>query len=106
MYSATSIINALRLNTDLTVEGIEDTGCPLPKTKELCSKDEDNCEKGNNQDCKQPIIVYKQYKKLTVLTFMYKVSKSNRNGFIRKDDSTLKLLINRNDIDKSLLKEP
>jgi hypothetical protein len=101
MYSVASVINALKSNETLTVEDAEAIGCPSPK--EDCRKNPDNCEKGNNQNCKQPITIYTQYKKLLILHFRYKISENNRNGFIRKDDSSLSRLIKHKYIDIHLL---
>jgi hypothetical protein len=94
MYSVASVINALKSNETLTLEDAEDIGCPSPK--EDCPKNPDNCEKGNNQNCKQPITIYTHYQKLVILIFRYKISENNRDGFIRKDDSSLGRLIKHN----------
>jgi len=102
MYSAESIIAALKTNKDLSFEGIDTLGCP--SSHEGCNGVPDNCELCINQKCKQPISVYKKLQKLIVLNIIFMISTQNHGGFIRKDDSMLKHLIDRKLIDKSLLK--
>jgi hypothetical protein len=102
MYSVESVINALKSNTALTVEDADNRGCPLSESD--CPENLDNCEKGNNQNCKQPITIYTNYQKLGILVFRYKISKNNRDGFIRKDDSSLERLIRHKYINMQLLK--
>jgi len=104
MYSAESIIAALKANEDLKCEGIDTLGCPSPIPHEGCKKDPDNCDTCKNQRCKQPVSIHRDYKKLTVLIFRFMVSANNHSGFIRKDDSALTRLIQHNFIDKSKLK--
>jgi hypothetical protein len=67
MYSVTSILNALESNKDLTVENAENIGCPLPKEDSL--RDPDNCEKGNNQNCKQPVACIYAIQKINYFIF-------------------------------------
>jgi hypothetical protein len=103
MYSATSIIAALKLNQKLASEGIETVACPSPALPE-CGANPSVCEKGKNQMCKQPVTIFHEYKKLTVLTFRFMAAPNNPSGFIRKDDSSLTRLISHKFIDKTVLK--
>jgi hypothetical protein len=104
MYSAESIVNALKANNELNCEGIDMLGCPSPIPHFGCEGVPDNCDLCKNQKCKQRISVHKNFQKLVVLNFMFMISPQNHGGFVRKDDSTLKRLINHELIDISLLK--
>jgi hypothetical protein len=103
MFSAESIVNALKANNELSCEGINVLGCPSPIPHDGCMVP-DNCNLCKNQDCKQRVSVHKNLQKLVVLNFRYMISLQNHGGFIRKDDSTLKRLIDHNLIDVTLLK--
>jgi len=103
MYSAESIISALKSNCELSCEGIDDIYCPSLHTD--CKGNPDNCDLCINQRCKQPLSVHQNYQKLIVLNFRFMVSRQNHGGFIRKDDSALQRLIDHKYIDKTLLKQ-
>jgi len=104
MFSAESIIAALKANTELSCEGIDALGCPSPIPYAGCNGLPDNCDLCRNQECKQRVSVHKNFQKLVVLTFRYMISLQNHGGFIRKDDSTLRRLIAHKLIDVALLK--
>ena len=102
MYSAESIIAALKSNSELSCEGIDAIFCPSSHIG--CKGNPDNCDLCTNQRCKQPVSVHRDYQKLIVLHFRFMVSRQNHGGFIRKDDSALRRLIDHNIIDKAVLK--
>ena len=102
MYSAESIIAALKSNSELSCEGIDAICCPSSHIG--CGGDPDNCDLCANQRCKKPVSVHQDYKKLIVLCFRFMVSRQNHGGFIRKDDSALRRLIDHSIIDKAMLK--
>jgi len=102
MYSAESIIAALKSNSELRCEGIDVICCP--SSHDGCEGDPNNCDLCINQKCKQPVSVHQQYQKLIVLYFRFMVSLQNHGGFIRKDDSALRRLIDHKIIDKTMLK--
>jgi hypothetical protein len=104
MYSVESIIAALKANEELSCEGIDSVGCPSPIPHDGCKSVPENCDLCLNKKCKQRVSVHKKFQKLVVLNFIYMISPQNHGGFIRKDDSTLKRLIDHNLIDKTLLK--
>jgi len=104
MYSAESIVAALKANNELNCEGINALGCPSPTPHYGCKGVPNDCDLCKNQKCKQRVSVHKNFKKLVILNFMYMISTQNHDGFIRKDDSTLKRLIDHKLIDISLLK--
>jgi len=104
MYSAESVISALKANGELICEGIDKIGCPLPSRREECKGVPDNCNTGKEQNCKQPVSIYHEYKKLSVIIFRFMVSERNHGGFIRMDDSALKRLIQHKLINKNMLR--
>ena len=102
MYSADSIVNALKANEELMCEGIDKLGCP--SSHNGCNGKPEECEICINQSCKQQVSIHTNYQKLAVLFFKFMVSLNNHGGFIRKDDSALKSLISRKFIDKEMLR--
>jgi len=104
MFSAESIIAALKANAELSCEGVDTLGCPSPIPHNGCNGAPDSCDLCRNQGCKQRVSVHKNLQKLVVLNFRYMISLQNHGGFIRKDDSTLRRLIAHNLIDVTLLK--
>jgi hypothetical protein len=104
MYSAKSIANALKANNKLLFEGIDELGCPSPVPHENCLGVPKKCNSCLRQLCKQRVTIYDSYRKLAILNFKFMVSLQNQDGFIRKDDSTLLLLIKREDLDETLLR--
>jgi len=101
MYTAESVLKALEFNNDLSCEGAESVKCP--SSHEGCKKDINNCEICINQKCKQSVSVHRNYQKLVILIFRFAISRINRGGFINKDDSSLKRLLDRDLIDKNKL---
>jgi len=107
-YSASSVITALQANDTLVCEGISELGCPSPapfsSTHEgNCIGDPSICTECKNQSCNQWIIVRSdKYVKLSLLFFCFLFT-SPHEGRIRKDDSLLLRLIQKNLIDKNKL---
>jgi hypothetical protein len=113
MYSVASVFSALDSTNDIILTNEDEdvvlqdaTGFRCPLSKDRCPHYEnpDDCEKGNDQSCKQPMSIFYKQKKLRILFFRFKISCANRNGFIPKDDSALNTVINFFHIDRSLLK--
>jgi hypothetical protein len=102
MYTAESIIRELKAKDGLAYEGIDNIRCPNNDPAVLCKAIPD-CEEGKEQDCKQHIKIFRDYKLLLVLTVRFKISPSRDEGFIRKGDSDLKKLFVRDYLDKTLL---
>jgi len=102
MYSAESVIAALKSNDKLACEGIDNVYCPLSHPD--CPGDPDNCGLCLNQKCEQTISVHRDYTMLVRLHFYFMVSKENHGGFIHKGDSELLRLIKHKYIDIADLK--
>jgi hypothetical protein len=104
MYTAESIVAALKSNGLLNCEGIDLLGCPSSVNLHGCKGEPEKCSLCINQSCKQPISIHSNFKKLIVLNFRFFISPENHGGFIRKDDSALNKLISYKHIDVGLLK--
>jgi hypothetical protein len=104
MYSAESVVAALKANKELSCEGIDGIGCPSPIPHVGCEGIPEKCDLCMNKKCKQQISVHRKFQKLAVLNLMYMIAPQNHDGFISKDDSTLKQLIKYKFIDVTLLK--
>ena len=104
MYSAKSIVNALKASEELSCEDIDKLGCPSPVPHEGCLGNPKKCNLCINQSCKQRVPVFRKHQKMIVLDFRFMVSLQNPDGFIRSDDSALNTLLSRKWINKSLLK--
>jgi len=107
-YSATSVIAELQANSTLICEGIGDLGCPSPaplsSTHEgNCIGDPSTCIECNNQSCNQWITIRSdKYVKLSLLFFCF-LFKGPYEGRIRRDDSLLLRLIQKDLINKNNL---
>jgi len=102
MFLASSIVESLRVNTSLSINGLEMVICPI----ESCITDPKNCSKGHKETCEKSInIVYEHdgHNKVAILIFHYQLRGSNDEGYIRKEDLALNLLIDRGIVDRALL---
>jgi len=103
MYSLESVISELKKNTGLSFDESK-IGCPSPIPHQGCEGKPERCELCITQKCKQPLSIHFNYKRYAVLNFKFMVSPTNYGGFIRKDDATLKHLIEHKLIDETKLK--
>jgi hypothetical protein len=103
MYSAVSIIESLKSSALLECEGLDCIQCPNTLPEIDCTGGAE-CEKGREQNCKQRIKIFRDYKLLLILTIRFKVSPERSEGFVRKNDSDIEKLFVRNFIDKKTLK--
>jgi hypothetical protein len=104
LYSATSVISALKKRTELSCEGIDNVKCPSPETHQDCKGQPNDCILCINQKCKQFISIHRDFKKLRILFFRFMVSRDNHDGFIPKDDSALMQLIRLQLLDETSLR--
>jgi hypothetical protein len=103
MYSASSVISALKSNEDLIIDGDDKVGCP--KKHEGFTGDPNKCNLCINHNCKQKISIHQNYQRLVILSFRFVFSLQNLDGFIPKDDSALQTLVKRKFLDLNQLKE-
>jgi len=101
MYSAESVVAALKANDELNCEGIDTIYCP--SSHEGCPGNPDGCALCLTQKCKQAVSVHRDYKRLVKLHFYFMISKQNHGGFIRKGDSELQKLIDRKYVNETTL---
>ena len=103
MFLASSIVESLKKSKTLSINGLDLVTCPV----ESCIIKPEECSKGHKESCEKKIdIVYEHdgLKKLVVLIFHYQLKGSGTEGFIRKQDLSLNVLIDRKIIEKASLK--
>ena len=99
---ASSVISSLKENTALAVYGLDLVACPV----QSCITKPEECSKGHKESCEKKVeIVYEHdgHNKLVVLIFYYQLKGYGREGFIRKEDLALKILLKRGIISKETL---
>ena len=99
---ASSIAKSLKEKNDIDVFSLDLVACPIVS----CITKPENCSKGKNQTCVKKIdVVYEHnsHKKLVVLILRYQLNGSSAEGFIKKDDLSLNILIKRGIINKATL---
>jgi hypothetical protein len=95
VYLASSVVTALKENRTLSISGLEMITCPVKS----CVVIPERCTKGQTQLCKKKIdVVYEHegHNKVAVLVFYYQHRTIAREGFIKKNDLALGILLKRN----------
>jgi len=106
MYTAVSVVAALKENNALSCEGIDNVACPsVPSEthRTHCLGNFQICDLCKNQKCEQRIKIHQNLKLLRILVLRFVLSPHNPIGFIHKTDSVLLQLIRHNLIDKNKL---
>lgn len=102
-YKAASVIAAIRQCGQLTVAaGTHTPACPKKGNNTRCHSDFPDCE-GRTQKCPQKLQLANTRGDPIFLYFDYYLSKNDRDGRIKKKNTTLLMLINRYQIDEKLL---
>jgi hypothetical protein len=104
VFLASSIVNSLKNNKGIIVYGLDLIICPVKS----CIAEPSECSKGQNESCVKKVdIVYEHdgHNKVTILLFHYQLKGYNREGYIKADDLSLKILIDRGIINKKDLIE-
>jgi len=102
VYIASSVVKSLRETKGLSITGLDYVVCPV----ESCITVPEVCGKGHNQACEKRIdIVYEHdgHNKLVALVFHYQLKNSPKEGFIKKTDAALKILLKRKIINHEAL---
>jgi hypothetical protein len=103
-YTASSVIAALKASTKCTCEELDNVKCP----KNGCTPPE-KCALAKKQKCVQSVTIFDKNKNPSILQFRFpdKVppSAANNDGFINKDNASLKRLIYKNIINIDSLQE-
>ena len=100
-YTASSVIAALKKNTNCTCEGLENVKCP----KDECKILPEECPLAKKHECFQTVKVIDKENRVTLLRFTFPVSSANNDGYISQKNSTLQWLLKKYLIDGSSLKE-
>jgi hypothetical protein len=102
MYLASSVVRSLNNNKFLSITGLGMVTCPVVS----CVARPEECSKGQKQLCTKKIdIVYEHdgHNKVVFLVFYYQLKGHIKEGFIRKDDLALNILLKREIIKKKAL---
>ena len=98
-YTASSVIAALKKNNDVSYNELESIKCPMDN----CNIKPEICAHGHQRKCHQRVKIIYKGKTVIIICFTYTILNKNHDGLINKNDSALRLLINRNILDESLL---
>jgi hypothetical protein len=102
-YKAASVITAIEECGQLTVAAnAYIPACPKPGNNIHCLNDFPDCE-GKNQKCPQRLQLVNENGDPVFLYFDYYVSKDERDGRIKKKNTTLLRLISKYRIDEKLM---
>jgi len=104
VFLASSVVESLKKNKNLTTYGLDLVVCPVKS----CNVNPDNCDKGRNESCVKKVdIVYEHngHNKLIVLLFRYQLKGYDKEGFIKIEDLALNVLLERGIILKEDLKK-
>jgi len=102
-YKAASVIAAILRCDRLTVdEGTHKPGCPKAGNNIHCLTDFPVCE-GKTKKCQQRLTVINNSGNPSILYFDYYLSQDDRDGRIKKLNSTLRLLVQKYDIDEGMM---
>lgn len=94
-YKATSVITAIKQCSRLTVAANTTVpACPKSGNNIHCLTDFPDCE-GKNQKCPQKLQLINEKGDPVFLYFDYYLSKDDRDGKIKKRNTTLLMLINK-----------
>ena len=94
MYSASSVVKTLKKNNAINTFYLDSVACPV----ESCITKPEQCSKGKIQSCTKKVDViydHDNHNKVVVLIFRYQLNGFGTEGFIRKDDFSLKVLLKR-----------
>lgn len=102
-YKASSVITAIQHCDRLSaMAGTFIPSCPKAGNNIHCHNDFPDCE-GKVQKCSQSLRMTNARGDPSILYFDYYLSEENRDGRIKKQNSTLRMLIGKYDIDESLM---
>lgn len=101
-YRASSVIAELKNNKDIEfLTSIPK--CPKESSISCGFHDDKSCHVGLNQNCIQELKICVE-KKLNFVNFNYLISGDDKDGFIDEKNLSLRLIIQKNLIDKEKLK--
>jgi len=95
VYRASTVVEALRNNETLSVTGLDTVICPA----DYCGVVPERCDMGLKQSCKKQVAVgyeHDGHNKEVRLVFYFQHKEITREGFIKKNDLALGILLKRN----------
>jgi hypothetical protein len=102
-YKAVSVITAIKQCEQLTVVAKTAVpACPKSGNNIHCQTDFPDCE-GKNQKCPQKLQLINEKGDPVFLYFDYYLSKAERDGRIKKKNTTLLMLVNKYRINEELM---
>jgi len=102
-YKASSVVKAVLKNQKLKLDDGEiEPSCPKNGNKAYCLENFPECD-GKIKECHQHLRVVNERGDPSILYFDYYISKDERDGLIKKLNSTLILLIKKYEIDEGLM---
>jgi hypothetical protein len=102
-YKAASVITAIKQCGQLTVVAkTAAPACPKPGNNIHCQNDFPDCE-GKNQKCPQKLQLINEKGDPVFLYFDYYLSEADRDGRIKKKNTTLLMVINKYRINEGLM---
>jgi hypothetical protein len=100
-YKASSVVAAIEQCGGLSVTR-EVPSCPKKGNNIHCHQDFPDCE-GKMKNCEQSLNFNNQNGNPIILYFTYFLDKNDRDGRIKKKNSTLLMIINKYHIDENLM---
>jgi len=102
-YKASSVITAVLQSQKLKLdEGEREPNCPKHGNNSYCLENFPECD-GKTKKCNQRFRVVNERGDPSTLYFDYYISADERDGLIKKQNSTLLLLIKKYKIDEGLM---
>ena len=102
-YKAASVISAILRCDRLTVdEGTNIPSCPKKGNNIHCLSDFPLCE-GKTKRCQQSLRIINESGNPSILYFDYYLSQDERDGRIKIQNSLLRLLVQKYDIDEAMM---
>jgi len=102
-YKASSVVTAVLQSQKLKLDkGEREPSCPRHGNKSYCLENFPECD-GKIKECHQRLRVVNERGDPSTLYFDYYISAEERDGLIKKQNSTLQLLIKKYEIDTGLL---
>ena len=102
-YKASSVITAIQQCKQLNIQtGSNTPSCPKKGNNIHCHKDFPEGE-GKEKKCSQNLLMSSSKGDPSILYFNYYFSQNDREGIKKKQNSTLRMLINKYNIDESIM---
>ena len=102
-YKASSVLTAIRQSSQLIIfKGSKNPSCPKEGNNIHCHSDFPDCE-GKNRKCSQSLCLTNEKGDPSFLYFDFYLSRDDRDGIIKKQNSTLRMLIRKYNINEEVM---